>query len=981
MTKTTSSNRTTSGSDADTVAAPFGQSSERPVVLAVDDEPQILAAIADTLEDECTVYTASSAEAAIGLIRTHPELSVLLSDQRMPGMCGDELLAKARDISTAAAIMVTGYADLDAVVRAVNQGRLFAYVTKPWNQDQLRLMVHSAHRHYRLQHELTIEQKLLREFMDNTSDLVFYRDTAQRFIRANKRCAQLLGYDSPEQLLGRSVREILPEGEIPALWSKDQDEAVLRSGQPSPDHCAKASLPGSSEVFWYSTTRAPIRNDRNEVVGLVGISRDVTERFRVLEALRLRERAIESSINSVTIVECTQPHLPIVYANPAFERITGYRLEEAVGRNPRFLHGDDHDQPGLDEIRIAVRERRHGHAVFRNHRKDGQIYWADLHIAPVCDESGKCTHFVGIQYDVSDRMRYQAELERHANFDSVTGVANRNLLTDRLGQALVAANRYRRVVGVLSIDLDRFSNIVGSFGHMVGDGILQHVAASLGALIRDGDTVARAGADEFAVILSDLASAEDAGVIARRILDAIAEPVVIHGHELSLTASAGVCLYPGDGDSADMLMQHANIARLQARSAGGNQYCFDTPAMNAAVLQRQTLEQALHGALIRGEFVIHYQPRVSMRDGAVVGIEALLRWQHLELGLVPPMDFIPLAEDAGLILPIGEWVINAVCSQIRAWCDAGLQVPPVAINLSARQFRSERLGQIITAALSGCGLAATQLEFEITESTAMVDVEKAVVTMQELKALGVSLALDDFGTGYSSLAYLKRFPIDYLKIDRAFVRDVTWEPDDAAICIATIQLAHSLRLKVIAEGVETESQMEYLRRRGCDEMQGYHFSKPLTAAAMSDFLRIGEKMTFVTTADDIHQPALLLVDDEPHILAALKRLLRREGYRILTATSAREGLEILATTPVQVLLSDERMPEMNGSEFLMRAKDLHPDTVRIVLSGYANVDAITRAINVGAVSNFLLKPWNDDELRRIIREAFDRLARNKCASV
>ncbi|WP_407279523.1 EAL domain-containing protein [Aromatoleum evansii] len=949
--------------------AAFASIGERPVVLAVDDEPQILAALADTLEDECIVHTAPSAEAAIALIPELPELSVLLSDQRMPGMCGDEMLARARGLSRAAAIMVTGYADLDAVVRAVNQGRIFGYITKPWNQEQLRLMVHSAHSHYRLQRELLAEQRLLREFMNNTTDLVFYQDGGQRFIRANRQSALLLGCESPDALVGRTAVELLPDVEPGGVWDSAEHDRVLRSGEPTPEQCVRVRLPGGDQWRWFSTTRAPIRDEGDAVVGVVGLARDVTDRVGVLEALRLRERAIEASVNAVVVVDCQQPDLPIVYVNPAFERITGYRAEEAIGRNARFLHGTDHDQPGLDEVRALVRDRREGQAIFRNHCKDGRIYWADLHIAPVCDDAGRCTHFVGVQYDVTERIRYQEELERHANFDGVTGVANRNLLDDRLAQALVHANRHQCSVGVLSIGIDRFGGIVGSFGHAVGDDLLRGVAARLTALVREGDTVARVGMDDFVVVLGDLAGVDAAGLIVRRILDELARPFVIEGHELAVTASIGVCLYPGDGNSPAELLQHANIARLEAHGAGGNQYCFDTPALNATVLRRQALEHALRGALERGEFVLHYQPRVSLKDGAIVGLEALLRWQHPELGLVPPLQFIPLAEETGLIVPVGEWVIGAACRQIRCWRERGLAVPPVAINLSARQFRSGELHGTIAAALAAEGLEGAQLELEITESTTMADVEEAVATMRKLKALGVSLALDDFGTGYSSLAYLKRFPIDYLKIDRAFVRDVVTEPDDAAICIATIRLAHSLRLKVIAEGVESEAQMEYLRRQGCDEIQGFYFSRPVEGEALAVMLGDGARMALAAFADGAPPPTLLLIDDEPYVLSALKRLLRHDGYRILSVASAHEGLEILARQPVHVLLADERMPGMNGSDFLMRVKELHPGTVRMMLSGYANVDAITRAINNGAVSKFLLKPWDDEELRATIREA------------
>jgi diguanylate cyclase (GGDEF)-like protein/PAS domain S-box-containing protein len=823
---------------------PFGRTSEYPIVLAVDDEPQVLTAIVDTLADECVVHTVPSADAAMALIPSLPDLSVLLFDQRMPGMCGDELLTRARKISGAAAIMVTGYADLDAVIRAVNQGRIFGYVTKPWKQEQLRQMVRSAHTHFRLQRELVIEQRLLRELMDNTTDLISYQDRAHRFIRVNRRCAELLGFNAPEALTGYTAEQLLPEGAIPALYDPAENARVLLSGRPSPDQRISTRLPGAGEARWFSTTRAPIHNDSDDVVAVVGISRDVTE-----------------------------------------------------------------------------------------------------------------------------HMRYQAELERHANFDSVTGLANRNLLTDRLSQALAAAKRYERMIGVLSIVIDDFIGIVNAFGYVVGDELLKHVAAIIKALVREGDTVARVGTDDFVVVLTDQGDVDAVAAATRQIIDALATPCVISGYQLSITVSAGVCVCAGDDDSPAVLLQHANIARRQARSAGGNRYCFDTPAMNAAVQQRLALQRALHGAVERDEFVLHYQPRVSLHDGSIVGMEALLRWQHPQLGMVPPMDFIPIAEETDLIVRIGEWVIRAACRQIGAWQDAGVDVPPVAVNLSARQFRSQQLCRFIATALGESGVDASLLEFEITESTAMTDVDEAIKTMEELKALGVALALDDFGTGYSSLVYLKRFPIDCLKIDRAFVREVVAEPDDAAICVATIQLAHSMRLRVVAEGVEGEPQAAYLRHRGCDEMQGYHFSRPVPAESIASMLRDGLRMPLGGESGEV-QPTLLLVDDEPAVLAALEGTLHGGHYRILTAASAREGLEILARQPVQVLLADERLPEMSGSEFLMRVKDLHPGTVRMMLSCHADVDEVALALDKAAVSRVLLMPWDEDELHSAIREAF-----------
>jgi EAL domain-containing protein (putative c-di-GMP-specific phosphodiesterase class I)/CheY-like chemotaxis protein len=435
------------------------------------------------------------------------------------------------------------------------------------------------------------------------------------------------------------------------------------------------------------------------------------------------------------------------------------------------------------------------------------------------------------------------------------------------------------------------------------------------------------------------------------------------------SASLGISLYPRDGDNAESLLQNADAAMYSAKSLGGDSFHFYAPEMNERMLARFALEADLRRALERGELLLHYQPKVNLATGEPTGAEALLRWRHPERGLVPPGDFISLAEETGLIVQIGEWVIEAVCEQMREWLDAGLTVPPVALNLSARQFHQQNLVAVIRQALRLNQIEAKCLELEITESILMENVEKAVTTLQELKSIGLKIALDDFGTGYSSLSYLKRFPIDNLKIDRAFVRDVTTEPDDAAICLAVIGLAHNLKLKVVAEGVETEAQMNYLRTHGCDEIQGFYFSRPLPAADFAQLLT-QRKVFALPSPMASERKTLLLVDDETNILSALKRLLRRDGYEILAAGSAKEGFELLATHEVQVILSDQRMPEMNGTEFLARVRELYPDTIRIVLSGYTDLNSITESINRGSIYRFLTKPWDDDMLRQHVREAF-----------
>jgi diguanylate cyclase (GGDEF)-like protein len=420
-----------------------------------------------------------------------------------------------------------------------------------------------------------------------------------------------------------------------------------------------------------------------------------------------------------------------------------------------------------------------------------------------------------------------AELEFQANRDSLTGLANRNLLQDRLHQASAYAGRYANPFWVLFVDLDRFKFVNDTLGHRAGDQLLRVVARRLLHSVHETDTVARLSADEFVLVLPEHLEEPLAPAAIRRIMEAIAQPIVIDGHEFVMGSSIGVAVYPSDGGDADSLIKHAGIAMYRAKEVGRNNFQFYTPAMNEHAMERLRMEGDLRNALEREEFVLHYQPQVDLGTGKVIGVEALLRWHHPELGMVPPGRFIELAEEMGLIVPMGIWVLRTACRQSVEWQRAGLAPLRVAINLSARQFYQHDLVASIRSILDETGLPPHLLELELTESMMMNDVEHAVAILNKLKAIGVHLSIDDFGTGYSSLAYLKRFPIDLLKIDQSFVHDITVDSDDAAIVLSIISLAHSLRLKVIAEGVETAAQLAYLRQHGCDYMQGYYFSRAL----------------------------------------------------------------------------------------------------------------------------------------------------------
>ena len=573
------------------------------------------------------------------------------------------------------------------------------------------------------------------------------------------------------------------------------------------------------------------------------LSEDIAARMRNEKSLRLRERIIEVSANAIILCSADAPGYVIEYVNPAFERITGYAADEVIGQRLEDLQGPEQGRQDMHEITAALREQREGKAIVRNFRKDGSTYWSELFVAPVRDDGdGPVSHFVVAQYDISTVMRFEQELEFQARHDILTGLANRALLRERLEQAMAVTRRSGQPLWVVFIDLDRFKFVNDTLGHDAGDLVLKSVAERLRDATREVDTVARLGGDEFVLLLPQHGNGEPGAAILQRIQDAVAQPLQLGEYEFFLSCCMGVAVYPDDGQNADTLIKHADIAMYRAKEQGRGHWQFYASGMNAGTLEQLGLESELRHALERGQFHLEYQPQLDLASGAVVGMEALLRWQHPQLGRIPPASFIGLAEEMGLITPIGDWVLRTACAQTRAWQLAGHGPLRLAVNLSARQFKQRNLLHAVAQALAETGLDAAHLELELTESMVMHNVEQATAIMANLKALGVQLSIDDFGTGYSSLAYLRHFPIDVLKIDKTFVSDITHSDDDAAIVRTIISLAHSLRLKVIAEGVETDQQLAFLRQHGCDQMQGYLFSRPLTAPAFEELLRQGSML-------------------------------------------------------------------------------------------------------------------------------------------
>jgi diguanylate cyclase (GGDEF)-like protein len=565
------------------------------------------------------------------------------------------------------------------------------------------------------------------------------------------------------------------------------------------------------------------------------------------------------------------------------------------------------------------------------------------------------------------------ESEKRANFlaynDGLTSLPNTALFLDRLGQLIQAAERSGNKVFVIMLNLDRFKQLNDTFGRHVGDQVLRILAKRLVDEFSNRCTVARVGADNF-VLAGDLLDGADVGALCDQIVTSLNEPFIVDGKRLEVLARLGVSMYPADAGSAESLFKNAEAALKQAKSFKAR-YSFYSPELNARIAEKMELENMLKSALKDNEFVLHYQPKVDLRTGQIVGAEALIRWRHPERGMISPIEFIPLAEETGLIVQIGEWVIRTVCAQQAAWRRDGVPILPVALNLSALQFRDGDLLYILSKAISDHDMMAGMVELELTESLVMQNPEAAGEAMRAFRDLGFKLSLDDFGTGYSSLAHLKRFPFNTVKIDRAFVTDITQNPGDAAIASAIIGMAHSLSMNVIAEGVETEGQLKFLRNRECDQMQGYLFSRAIQADDFGSMLRDGRHM-LLDHDPDTEQKTLLVVDDEKETMSSLNLCLRGQGYNILQASDGTEGLEILARNTVQVVVCSQRIATTDGVNFLTTAAKLYPDSMRIILSGYTELRSVLDAVNRGEIYRFLTIPWNEEQLRENIHDAFRR---------
>jgi len=966
----------------------------RETILVVDDEPQVLVALEDLLSDEFLVLKSESAERALRVVEEEPNIAVVVSDQRMPKMKGDELFQRLRARFGPERILSTGFADLTAVIRAVNDGQIFAYVTKPWDPEDLRVKIQRAAEHFRLTRELARERQLLEDLMRSVPDAIFFKDRDLKFERVNEASLSIVSSLTPESVLGRSLSEIWPGIEAAADTERLERE-IMTSKRTVRDSISRFTVKG--EPRWYSTTKAPILDRSGEAVGVVGIARDVTSRFEMEEALRMREEqlrltflASSAGLFDWDLQKNTIEHSPSLVAMISGGALRGQDLSERVhpddaqrlqqaieqhlshrtplralelrarveqeeyrwfevsaqavwnadnvatrlvgsftdiserkrqearirsltrthavlsGINSMILRVHDRQELLTEACDIAVRVGElslavavqprlgnDGHVVARagarsslgesvadwllaESQRSGGAVEGSVHqpmVVNALDTEGIASDLrsslleagyqalaivpvlVGGQVDCwlalfadrvgffdRDQLKLLAELGDNLGFalehsaqkqrldflayyDELTGLANRTLLVERLSKQLVACADTQEPLAIVLIDLERFRHVNDTVGRRAGDRVLTEIAQRLTAAAEGQFAVARYSSNTFAVSVNT----SDVSEWVARTLSILGQSANIAGIELRLSARAGVARYPGDGNDSDSLLAKAEAALKRAKESS-QRWLFYTADMNQSGAERLSLETRLRNAIEQQEFVLHYQPKVAMKTGKVVGFEALIRWMGRDGKLIPPGLFIPLLEETGMIVEVGKWVMESAAMQYADWTARGLAPPRIAVNVSPLQLGQPDFVRVLETVLKQYPQASAGIDLEITESVLMSDLGGNVEKLRRAREAGLGVSIDDFGTGYSSLGYISRLPIDALKIDRSFVNRMTDEPQEMAIVTTIISLAHALDLKVIAEGVETTQQAQLLRLLQCDQAQGYLLAKPQTAA-------------------------------------------------------------------------------------------------------------------------------------------------------
>jgi len=854
-------------------------------VLLIEDDQTDARLVAKILERDThfnfTIHPAATIEAAFSLLQKKP-VDLILLDLSFPDASGLEALQKlknhAKDIPI---IILSGLDDEGVAVEAVRNGAQDYLVKDELDGRMLPRLIRHAMERKRGQRALqakvdfeniiaVVSTRFLSLAPDQMPDAI--NDALSRicaFLKAGE--AYLCVSDAAEEHLSSIYRWPVADKKAPDStkhfslkhfpWLTRRMQAreliYIRKLDDMPTEAGieKKYLQANSIK---SAIRLPLFF-KDKFVGYFGIdmkaedggySEDILSMLRIfgeILAVAHRRRLTEAQLEKLSLAVEQSPSIVLItdaegkieYVNPKFVEVTGYSAEEVAGKSPNILKSGKVPDEEYRKLWETITAGREWQGEFINRKKNGELYWERALISSIKNSEGAITHYLAVKEDITKRKWAEETIQHMAYYDPLTDLPNRMLFNDRLGQALAQARRKNQLVAVLFLDLDRFKMINDTLGHTLGDLLLRSVAERLKKCLREGDTIARMGGDEFTFLLTGILQVEEAVKTAQNILEVLKPPFNLEGHEAHITPSIGISIFPYDGSDSVTLVKNADAALNRAKEQGRTNYQLYTPVMNAKAFERLTLENSLRKALEKGEFTLHYQPQVNLYSGEIIGMEALIRWEHPDLGMVSPAQFIPMAEETGLIVPIGEWVLRTACAQNKAWQNMGYRPMNIAVNLSARQFNEHNLADMVADTLKETGLDPQWLDLEITESIIMQHLETTIATLRKLHRLGTLISIDDFGTGYSSLTYLKKFPVHALKIDQSFIREITTDPDDAAITSAVIAMGHSLKLNVIAEGVETIEQLQMLRSLKCDCMQGYLFSRPVPAQTITPLLMEG----------------------------------------------------------------------------------------------------------------------------------------------
>ncbi|HTH15231.1 MAG TPA: EAL domain-containing protein [Magnetospirillum sp.] len=816
-----------------------GQSSKR-TVLVVEDNPGDARLVELFLLEETSdpFRILKAGTLADGLAQLASEhVDVVLLDLSLPDSFGLATLARLKaEWPLVPVVVLTGTNDEMLAVQALRQGAQDYLVKGAGDSDLVRRAVRYAIERSRVDLALRRSEDRFRAVFQNAGVGVVLSESDGRLAQANPAFCAMVGYSEAE-LVGKHFSEIShPEdaGRNEALRAE-----MLAGGRDS-YHLTKRYIAKDGRVVWGQLTVTAVREadcDGTDMRFTVTVVEDVTERKRLEDHMRLAATVFENSGDGLFV---TDARCNIVHVNPAFTEITGFDPEDVLGKTPKVLSSGRHGPDFYERMWENLRSVGKWQGEIWDRRKSGEMFAGWQNIAVVRNSLGEITNYVAVISDITSRKQVEERLSYQANHDPLTRLPNRTLFHERLSRAVARAHRNQTMVALLFIDLDRFKEVNDTLGHLSGDLLLQQVAERLTGATRQGDTVARLAGDEFTVILEDVQDPRDAAVVAHKILHMLVEPFDLSGHEAHISSSIGVAIYPADAGDSQTLIKLADAAMYRAKRMGRNGCQFHSEAVNAQAFERLALENALRVALERDEFLVHYQPIFDFKTGKVVAVEALLRWRHPDVGMVVPAQFVPLADETGMILPIGRWVLEQACTQVKAWRDAGHADLEIHVNLSGRQLRAPELVEDIAQALEHSGLPPAALVLEVPEASVVDKGHDPGALFARFTALGLGLAIDEFGSGYSSFAFLRRLPANSLKVAQGFVRNVTNSTDDSEIVTAIVAVARGLHMNVVAPGVETPEQLAFLGSFGCDRVQGFLLARPMAAADMGAFLQKGE---------------------------------------------------------------------------------------------------------------------------------------------